>query len=191
MLARESADRRDHMLAREPMKENGQLKGVARLLFVCVENSCRSQMAEAFARILGGDAVSACSGGSRPSGVVNARAIEAMAEVGYDLGAHRSKGLDGAPPGPYDAVVTMGCGDSCPAVAACRRAEWLVRDPKGLTVEEFRAIRDEIGSRVEALLEELGVAHGSPPVVRGQAGSSAASAGLETRSGGSERAQGF
>ena len=129
-----------------------------RLLFVCVENSCRSQMAEAFARMLAGDGVEASSGGSRPSGVVNPKAIESMAELGYDLGAHRSEGLDDVPPGPFDAVVTMGCGDACPHVPARRREDWEVRDPKDLPAEEFRAVRDDIRRRVAALLSDLGVA---------------------------------
>ncbi|WP_420449734.1 arsenate reductase ArsC [Candidatus Palauibacter sp.] len=131
-----------------------------RLLFVCVENSCRSQMAEAFARMLAGDGVEAASGGSQPSGVVNPRAIESMAELGYDLGAHRSEGLDAIPPGGFDAVVTMGCGDACPHVPARRREDWQVRDPKDLPAEEFRAVRDDIRRRVAALLGDLGVAPG-------------------------------
>lgn len=129
-----------------------------RLLFVCVENSCRSQMAEAFARMLAGDGVEASSGGSRPSGVVNPRAIESMAELNYDLGVHRSEGLDDVPPGPFDAVVTMGCGDACPHVPARRREDWEVTDPKDLPPEEFRAVRDDIRRRVAALLANLGVA---------------------------------
>ncbi len=132
-----------------------------RLLFVCVENSCRSQMAEAFARLLAGGGVEASSGGSRPSGVVNPRAVESMAELGYDLGAHRSEGLDDVPPGPFDAVVTMGCGDACPHVPARRREDWEVRDPKDLPAEEFRAVRDDIRRRVAALLSDLGVAPGA------------------------------
>ncbi len=118
-------------------------------------------MAEAFARMLAGDGVQASSGGSRPSGVVNPRAIESMAEVGYDLGVHRSAGLDEVPPGPFDAVVTMGCGDACPYVPARRREEWEVRDPKELPPAEFRAVRDDIRRRVAALLADLGVAPGA------------------------------
>ena len=132
-----------------------------RLLFVCVENSCRSQMAEAFARMLAGDRVEASSGGSSPSGAVNARAIEVMAEVGYDLGVHRSEGLDGVPPGLFDTVVTMSCGDACPHVPARRRIDWQVRDPKDLPGEEFRAVRDDIRRRVAGLLAELGVDQGA------------------------------
>ena len=92
-----------------------------RVLFVCVENSNRSQMAEAFARIEGGERIEAYSAGSRPSGVVNPRAIESMHELGYDLKTHRSKGISDLPANEFDAVVTMGCGDSCPTVVAARR----------------------------------------------------------------------
>src|SRR3954466_336528 len=84
-----------------------------RMLFVCVENSNRSQMAQAFARIHGGDGVEAYSAGSRPSGKVNPKAVDAMRELGYDLTTHHSKSLDDLPPGPFDAAVTMGCGDAC------------------------------------------------------------------------------
>lgn len=114
-------------------------------------------MAEAFARMLAGDGVDASSGGSRPSGVVNPRAVESMAELGYDLGIHRSEGLDDVPPGPFDAVVTMGCGDACPHVPARRREDWAIRDPKDLPLDEFRAVRDEVGRRVYDLLADLGV----------------------------------
>ncbi|MXW56804.1 MAG: arsenate reductase ArsC [Gemmatimonadales bacterium] len=118
-------------------------------------------MAEAFARMLAGDGVEASSGGSRPSGVVNPRAIESMAELGYDLGGHRSEGLGDVPPGPFDAVVTMGCGDACPHVPARRREDWEVTDPKDLPPDEFRAVRDDIRLRVAALLADLGVPPGA------------------------------
>src|SRR3954451_11238011 len=89
-----------------------------RVIFVCVENSNRSQMAEAFARIHGGAAVEAFSAGSSPSGRINPKAIEAMKELGYDLSAHASKGLDQFNGQEFDAAVTMGCGDACPLVRA-------------------------------------------------------------------------
>ena len=127
-----------------------------RLLFVCVENSCRSQMAEAFARIHGGETVDAFSAGSRPSGVVNADAILSMRDVGYDLSAHASKGLDDLPPGVFDAVVTMGCGDACPWVPARRREDWDIPDPKNMPMEEFARVRDEIERKVKALLAACG-----------------------------------
>lgn len=126
-----------------------------RVLFVCVENSCRSQIAEAFARIHGGAAVDARSAGSRPSGVVNERAIASMREIGYDLSTHVSKGLDQIAAGTYDAVVTMGCGDACPWVPARYREDWAIPDPKEMGPGEFRKVRDEIESKVEALLRAL------------------------------------
>lgn len=126
-----------------------------RLLFVCVENSNRSQMAEAFARLLGGFDVEAYSAGSRPSGVVNPKAIEAMCELGYDLSQHASKSLDDLPDVEFDFVATMGCGDDCPLVRAKRRASWSIPDPKHLPPDEFRHVRDLIRRHVEATLAEL------------------------------------
>jgi protein-tyrosine-phosphatase len=119
-----------------------------RIIFVCVENSNRSQMAEAFARILGGDQVEAYSAGSRPSGRVNPRAVELMKEIGYDLTTHQSKGLDGFNGQSFDAAVTMGCGDECPLVHAKRQVEWQIPDHKNLPDTEFRAVRDLIENKV-------------------------------------------
>lgn len=129
-----------------------------RLLFVCVENSNRSQMAEAFSRMHGGDAVEAFSAGSRPSGVVNPRAVQFMREVGSDLTAHSSKSLNDIPSGEYAAAVTMGCGDACPLVEAARRLDWAIPDPKHLPDDEFRTVRDLIERHVLELLTSLGVA---------------------------------
>lgn len=126
-----------------------------RLLFVCIENSNRSQMAEAFARIHGGDAVEAFSSGSRPSGIVNPKAIEAMRELGYDLAKHGSKSLTEIPQVEYDFVATMGCGDACPFVRAKRREDWQIPDPKHMPPEEFRKVRDLIESKVRAVLAEI------------------------------------
>ena len=127
-----------------------------RVLFVCVENSNRSQMAEAFAHRHGGGRVEAYSAGSRPSGRVNPRAVEFMREVGYDLTAHRSKGLTELPAGEFAAVVGMGCGDAgCPLVKAGRHEEWDIPDPKELPAEQYRAIRDRIERRVKELLASL------------------------------------
>jgi protein-tyrosine-phosphatase len=133
------------------------MNDVKRLLFVCVENSNRSQMAEAFARMLGGDAVEAHSSGSRPSGVVNPKAIASMAELGYDLAAHRSKSLDDLPDVEFDFVATMGCGDSCPFIRARHRADWSIPDPKHLPPDEFRQVRDLVRSKVAEALATLGV----------------------------------
>lgn len=125
-----------------------------RVLFVCVENSNRSQMAEAFAHMLGGDDVEAISAGSRPSGRINPKAIRFMDELGYDLRTHASKSLDDIE-GPFDAVVTMGCGDSCPWVDAKRREDWALPDPRDMDDDAYRAVRDEIGTRVRILLVSL------------------------------------
>ena len=129
--------------------------GSKRVLFVCVENSNRSQMAEAFARIHGGNAVEAHSAGSRPSGKVNPRAIAFMREAGYDLTQHHSKGLSDLPDVDFDAAVTMGCGDACPLVKAKRHLDWNIPDPKELPDDQFRSVRDLIESKVQDLLAGL------------------------------------
>jgi arsenate reductase (thioredoxin) len=128
---------------------------VKRVIFVCVENSNRSQMAEAFARMHGAGRVEAHSAGSRPSGRVNPKAIESMKEVGYDLTTHTSKGLDGFNAQEFDAAVTMGCGDECPLVLAKRRVDWKIPDPKDMTPERFREVRDLIEAKVKELIEAL------------------------------------
>lgn len=136
-----------------------------RALFVCVENSNRSQMAEAFAHLHGGNVLEPFSAGSRPSGRVNPRAIDAMRECGYDLSRHRSKSLDEVPQGPYAVVVTMGCGDACPWIPAERREDWALPDPKDLSLAELRPVRDEIERRVLALIGELRAKRAPPPGV--------------------------
>lgn len=132
-------------------------RGAPRVLFVCVENSCRSQMAEAFAHRLGGDGIDALSAGSHPSGVVNSKAIAAMDELGYDLSTHASSSLDETAFGEFDAVVTLGCGDACPHIPAKRRLDWDLPDPKRMQPPEFRAVRDDIEARVRELLRQLRV----------------------------------
>jgi RimJ/RimL family protein N-acetyltransferase/protein-tyrosine-phosphatase len=128
-----------------------------RVLFVCAENSNRSQMAQAFAAMYGGDRVEALSAGSRPSGKVNPKAVAAMGELGYDLTTHASKGLDEFNGTEIDAAVTMGCGDACPLVLAKRRYDWQIPDPREMPPDEFRKVRDLIGTKVQELLTELGV----------------------------------
>jgi len=125
------------------------------VLFVCVENSNRSQMAEAFARIHGEGRVGAASAGSKPSGRVNPKAVEAMKELGYDLTAHASKGLDEFNGREVDVAVTMGCGDECPLVRASRREDWQIPDPRDMTPEQFRGVRDLIEQKVKDLLAVL------------------------------------
>jgi protein-tyrosine-phosphatase len=126
-----------------------------RLLFVCVENSNRSQMAEAFARLHGGERVVAVSAGSKPSGVIHPKAIAAMREHGYDLSRHSSKSLEELSGAEFDVAVTMGCGDACPWVKAIRREDWDIPDPRDLDPRAFRAVRDLIESKVKALLDTL------------------------------------
>ena len=125
-----------------------------RVLFVCVENSNRSQMAEAFARMHGGDGVEAMSAGSAPSGRINPKAVRFMAERGYDLTAHASKSLDEIE-GEFAAVITMGCGDACPWVPAKRREDWALADPRDMDDAGYRAVREDIESRVRVLLGAL------------------------------------
>jgi len=125
------------------------------LLFVCIENSNRSQMAQAFAILHGHGEVQAYSAGSKPSGKINPKAIAAMNEIGYDLSTHDSKSLDEIPDVTYDAVITMGCGDACPWVPARYREDWAIPDPRNMNEEEFRVVRDEIESKVKALLDQL------------------------------------
>ena len=127
---------------------------IKRVLFVCVENSNRSQMAEAFAHMHGGAGVEALSAGSQPSGRINPKAIRFMAELGYDLTTHASKSLDDID-GEFDAVITMGCGDNCPWVPARRREDWGLPDPREMDDDGYRAVRDEISARVKTLLSQL------------------------------------
>ena len=126
-----------------------------KVLFVCIENSCRSQMAEAFAKMHGEGVVESYSSGSRPSGVVNPKAIEAMKGVGYDLGKHVSIGLDKIPQVEYDYAITMGCGDECPMVNAKNREDWALPDPKHMNPEEFSQVRDIIEAEVKSLIKKI------------------------------------
>ncbi len=127
-----------------------------KVLFVCVENSNRSQMSQAFAKILGGENVEAYSAGSKPSGIVNPKAIAAMKELNYDLSVHDSKSLQEVEQyAPFDAVVTMGCGDACPWMPAKRFVDWEIPDPKHMEPAEFNQVRDYIKDKVQQLLTEL------------------------------------
>jgi len=127
-----------------------------KLLFVCIENANRSQMAQAFATIHGGENVEAYSAGSKPSGVVNPKAIAAMKELGYDLSTHDSKSLDEVKQfAPFDVVVTMGCGDACPWMPAKQFVDWQIPDPKHLEPKEFNTIRDLISQQVKELVANL------------------------------------
>jgi arsenate reductase (thioredoxin) len=127
-----------------------------KLLFVCVENSNRSQMSQAFATMLGGNAIEAYSAGSKPSGIVNPKAITAMKELGYDLSKHDSKSLDEVKAfAPFDVVITMGCGDACPWMPAQQFVDWQIPDPKNMEPKEFNEVRDFIKSKVTEVLQSL------------------------------------
>jgi arsenate reductase (thioredoxin) len=125
------------------------------VLFVCVHNAGRSQMAAGFLQHLSGDRIEVLSAGSEPADQVNPAAVAAMAEVGIDLAAQTPKLLTDAAVQEADVVVTMGCGDACPFYPGKRYEDWPLGDPAGQGIEAVRPIRDEIRSRVEALVAEL------------------------------------
>jgi len=113
-------------------------------------------MSEAFARIHGGNSIEAYSAGSKPSGKINPKAIASMKELGYDLSSHHSKSLDEVKQfAPFNAVVTMGCGDACPWMPSERFIDWEIPDPKEMNEEDFRKVRDLIEEKVSRLVQEL------------------------------------
>jgi phosphate transport system protein len=123
-----------------------------RILFVCIQNACRSQIAEGFARAAAGDDIEAYSAGSSPAGAVNPGAVEVMKEIGIDISAAESKHFDNLPVREFDIVVGLGCGDQCPIVPAKERIDWDIEDPAEKPLEVFRSVRDKIGRRVGDLL---------------------------------------
>jgi arsenate reductase len=125
------------------------------VLFVCVHNAGRSQMAAGFMRQLGQGRVEVLSAGSAPKDSINPIAVQAMAELGIDIANHVPKILTTEAVQESDAVVTMGCGDVCPFYPGKRYEDWVLDDPAGQGIESVRVIRDEINARVEALLAEL------------------------------------
>jgi arsenate reductase (thioredoxin) len=127
------------------------------VLFLCVHNAGRSQMAAGWLRHLAGDLVDVLSGGSEPADAVNPAAVAAMAEVGVDIVAAQPRRWDLADLEAADVVVTMGCGDTCPVLPGKRYVDWPLDDPAGKGVEHVRPIRDEIRTRIEGLMVELGV----------------------------------
>jgi len=126
-----------------------------KVLFVCIENSCRSQMAEGFAKTLGKDVVNAYSAGSKAIGKVNPDAIVVMKETGIDISLNKSKGFSDLPVKKFDYVITMGCGDVCPFVPADKHIDWKIEDPKGKPLEFFRKTRDQIKDNVLDLIRKL------------------------------------
>lgn len=126
-----------------------------KVLFVCLENSCRSQMAEAFAKVYGKGLVEAYSAGTRPSRVVNKDAVTVMKEDGIDISGNASKGFDAVPVKDLDIAVSMGCGDLCPFVPASAHLMWSIEDPKGKDLDFFRKVKEDIKVKVKRLLEEI------------------------------------
>ena len=133
------------------------------VMFACVHNAGRSQMAAAWLRHLAGDRVRVLSGGSEPADRVNPAVVEAMAEIGIDLRQERPRGWSTADIRSADVVVTMGCGDTCPIFPGRRYLDWEIDDPSGQSAVGVRAIRDEIGSRVRRLIADLDLATAASP----------------------------
>ena len=131
--------------------------GKPQVLFVCVHNAGRSQMAAGWLRSLAGDAVEVRSAGSLPADRVNPAAVEAMAEVGIDITDQQPKVLTTEAVEASDVVITMGCCDACPVFPGKRYLDWALEDPAGKGVESVRPIRDDIGARIRRLLAELDV----------------------------------
>ncbi|MGA0209153.1 MAG: arsenate reductase ArsC [Candidatus Nanopelagicales bacterium] len=154
LLAEKFARQRLNALARVEGKSDDTRPTV---LFLCVHNAGRSQMAMGWFKALAGDRAVAWSGGSEPSSQVNPAAIEAMAEVGIDITEEFPKPWTDEIVRAADAVITMGCGDACPIFPGKRYEDWVLEDPQGLDVASVRPIRDEIKGRVEELLVSLGV----------------------------------
>ena len=127
------------------------------VLFLCVHNAGRSQMAAGWLSHLAGDRVDVFSGGSEPASTVNPAAIEAMAEVGIDIGTEFPKPWTDKIIRAADVVITMGCGDACPVYPGKRYEDWVLDDPEGLGVDAVRPIRDDIRRRVEKLIAEMGL----------------------------------
>ena len=127
------------------------------VVFLCVQNAGRSQMAAGWLQHLAGDEVEVFSGGSNPASEVNPAAIEAMAEIGIDISSEFPKPWTDEVVQAANVVVTMGCGDSCPIFPGTRYMDWEIGDPAGLPLEQVRPIRDEIGERVRGIMAELGI----------------------------------
>ena len=123
-----------------------------KVIFVCTENSCRSQIAEAFAKTY---KIQAFSAGSNPGKSVNPKAIELMKEIGYDLSGNKPKAVIDFQDEIFDIAVTMGCGDACPLLSARRRVAWQIPDPRDMSLEEFRVVRDMIEVKVKTLMAKL------------------------------------
>src|SRR5690606_28528001 len=152
--SRDRAERRASVLDDAAVMNRNGLPGPT-VLFLCVHNAGRSQMAAGFMRQLARGRVDVVSGGSEPTDEVNPLAVAVLAEEGIDIGAGRPRAWAIETLAAADVVVAMGCGDACPVLPGKRYIDWEIDDPAGQPIEKVRAIRDEIERRVAALLEEL------------------------------------
>ena len=130
-------------------------KETKKIVFVCVQNASRSQMAQGFAEAFGRGRVEVYSAGSHPSSCINPLAVEVMKERNIDLSGRRPKGLDDLPPVEMDYLITMGCEKTCPAVPARKIIEWQIPDPRWKPIDEVRKIRDILEAKVKKLLKEV------------------------------------
>ena len=143
---------------------------IKKVLFLCVENSCRSQMAEGLARHIAKGKLEAYSAGSRPSGKVHTDAIKVMGEMDIDISRNQSKGFQDLPTQKFDYVISMGCQDRCPFIPAKENLDWSIEDPKGKDLEFFRKTRDQIKSKIEELIMDLSHRQKTPSVKTGSSG---------------------
>lgn len=125
------------------------------ILFVCVENANRSQMAEAFGHLYKGDNLEVYSAGSKPAGKINEKAVKAMAVLGYDLTTHQSTNINQLENIKFDVIISMGCGDDCPNIEASIREDWQIPDPKNLTEADYWTIRDYIKIKVKQIITDI------------------------------------
>jgi arsenate reductase (thioredoxin) len=140
----------------EAIENKNMKQKKVKIVFVCVENARRSQMAQGFTESLGQGKVEVYSAGSRPASQIDPLVIEVMKEKGIDLSGKRPKGLNDLPPVELDYLVTMGCEETCPAVLSKRVIEWDIPDPKGKPIDVYRKVMDFIEKKVKALLKDVG-----------------------------------
>lgn len=144
------------------------LSNKPKVLFVCTENACRSQIAEAYARLLGSDLIEVYSSGSEPTEEISPNAVQVMDEVGYDLTSHATKAVTQIPDIEYDLVITMGCGEDCPEIRAKKREDWGLPDQGEGNINELRMIREQIKQKVTTLLAWYQNRAGVNPAWRGK-----------------------
>jgi arsenate reductase len=137
------------------MMRNQKVMKEKRIVFTCVENARRSQMAEGFANLFGQGKIEVYSAGSSPSSQIDPFVIEVMREKGIDLSSKKPKGLNDLPPVEMDYLITMGCEETCPAIPTKKSIEWEIPDPKGKSIETFREVREMIEGKVKDFLRQI------------------------------------